>query len=149
MTVSPPHADAQAARRGADGRAVSLGGEAVAGLQRLDRELQPEGHGAAKVLDHGGLSLRRILLGMDANVQLRPRVRRDRVEGVVDRGNVDADHSDGRPAPHAGAERAGAHQRRAVDDLGELAELRLVRAAARPLVPPQTGDGDVAVVVVQ
>ena len=115
----------------------------------MDGQLDPERPHGAQVPDHGVLRLARVLPRVNADVELCTRVRRDRVERVVDARRVDADHGDRGPRPDAGAEGPGADERDPGGDLGKLAELRLVRAAAGPLLAEQPLDRDVAVGVVK
>ena len=94
----------------------------------------PNGRTASRWRDERGLRLARVLRRMHAQVDLRPRVRRDRVERVRHRRHVDARDRDRRARPDARAEPAGALQRQPGQDLGELAELVVAVGLARPLL---------------
>ena len=106
---------------------------------------------APQVLHHGRLRLHGVLLGVDADVELGARVRRDGVDRAVDARRVDPDHGDRRAGPHARPEVPRADERHAVEDRpGELPESS--SGCARPGPPRVAGqprDRDVALVVVQ
>ena len=99
--------------------------------------------------DQGGLRLLRILPGVDADADLGPRVGHDGVDRPVDGQRVEPGDRRRRARPHALAEVAGAEERQAGAELGELAELVLAVRGAVPRLAVQARDGDVAVGVVQ
>ena len=109
----------------------------------------PNGRHASRWRIERGLRLARVLLGMDAEVELRARVRRDGVQAFSTDGTSipvtviagpDQTREPSPPVPTSGSPGS---------DLGELAELVLAVRGARPLLAPQPVDGDVAVLVVQ
>ena len=125
-------------------------GEAVAGRARRRRaERDPERAHGLEVADQRLLRLGGTLLRMDAQVELRARVRHDGVDGLVDGRGVDADDRDRRARPQALAEAARPEQRHPGLDAGDGAELLVGVRGSEPRRTAQARDRHVPVLVVQ